>query len=141
MTKKPDQRLAELGAIYKQRNAMYGDTYKNFGKVMKGFFPGPITLSTEEEWNRLALFFHCGDKLARYAGSFFRGGHVDSLDDNSVYSQLLQEYDDEIRNREPKPIKRGRGRPRGSKAKSNFSKSMAKGVGKLGKSSKRKWKQ
>jgi hypothetical protein len=89
-------RLTALGEIYKERNAVYGDTYKNFGKVMKGFFPGPITLTTEEQWNRMALFFHCADKLARYAGSFQRGGHIDSLDDNSVYSQMLQEYDQQV---------------------------------------------
>lgn len=99
MKKVPDA-LADLGNIYRERNAVYGDTYKNFGKVMMGFFPNPITLSTEQEWNRMALFFHCADKLARYAGSFKAGGHVDSLDDNSVYSQMLQEYDAEIRNDE-----------------------------------------
>jgi hypothetical protein len=96
--KKVPDRLSALGAIYKERNAVYGDTYKAFGKVMKGFFPAPVTLETEEEWNRMALFFHCADKLARYAGSFKKGGHVDSLDDNSVYSQMLQEYDEEIKN-------------------------------------------
>lgn len=101
MTKKVPDALADLGAIYRERNGVYGDTYKNFGKVMKGFFPGPITLSTEEEWNRMALFFHMGDKLARYAGAFFKGGHVDSLDDNSVYSQMLQEYDADLKERKP----------------------------------------
>jgi hypothetical protein len=64
---------------------------------MKGFFQGPVTLTTADDWNRMALFFHCADKLARYAGSFHRGGHVDSLDDNSVYSQMLQEFDDDVR--------------------------------------------
>lgn len=85
--------LSSLGAIYRERNAVYGDTYKNFGGVMRGFFPNQVTLATAEEWNRMALFFHCADKLARYAGAFKAGGHVDSLDDNSVYSQMLQEYD------------------------------------------------
>ncbi len=95
--KKPPEALADLGAIYKERNAVYGDTYKQFGKVMRGFFPSPLTLESEEDWNRMALFFHCADKLARYAGAFGRGGHVDSLDDLSVYSQMLQEYDAEVR--------------------------------------------
>lgn len=95
--KKVPDALKDLGDIYRERNAVYGDTYKNFGRVMKGFFPGDVTLVTEEDWNRMALFFHCADKLARYAGSFTKGGHVDSLDDNSVYSQMLQEYDAERR--------------------------------------------
>lgn len=94
---KPPERLAALGKIYKDRNAVYGDTYKNFGHAMVAFFPRPITLSTPEEWNRMAMFFHVADKLARYAGSFESGGHVDSLDDLSVYSQMLQEYDAEVR--------------------------------------------
>lgn len=97
MIKKVPDALSALGDIYRERNAVYGDTYKNFGRVMKGFFPDPVALTTEEDWNRMALFLHCADKLARYAGSFSRGGHVDSLDDLSVYSQMLQEYDAEAR--------------------------------------------
>jgi len=102
MPKSVPQALADLGAIYKERNAVYGDTYKNFGRVMKGFFPNPVTLAAEEDWNRLSLFFHLADKLARYAGTLKTGGHVDSLDDLSVYSQMLQEYDAQCRE-EPKP--------------------------------------
>lgn len=99
MKKVPDA-LADLGNIYRERNAVYGDTYQNFGRAMMGFFPDPVTLSTAEEWNRMALFFHCADKLARYAGSFKRGGHADSLDDLSVYSMMLQEYDGICRERQ-----------------------------------------
>lgn len=91
--KTPDQALTELGELYRSRNAVYGDTYKDFGKIMIGFFPNPTTITTEAEWNRLALFFHCADKLGRYARQFFTGGHRDSLDDNSVYSQLLAHVD------------------------------------------------
>ena len=95
----PPDRLAELGDIYRDRNATYQDTYKNFGNVMKGFFPAALTLSTAADWNRIALFFHAADKLARYAGTFTKGGHVDSLDDLSVYSMMLQEYDAECATR------------------------------------------
>ncbi len=107
MTKSVPDALAELGNIYKERRAVYGPTYKNFGKVMKGFFPGPATLETAEDWNRMALFFHCADKLARYASSFkmARGSNPhlgDSLDDLSVYSAMLREYDAEIASTENK---------------------------------------
>lgn len=85
--------LAKLGDIYRERNATYGNTYQNFGKVMKGFFPEPVTINTEEEWCRLALFFHCADKLARTASQLPGGVHEDSQNDLSVYSQMLQEYD------------------------------------------------
>jgi hypothetical protein len=33
-------------------------------------------------------------KLARYANNFFTGGHADSLEDISVYAQMLREVDD-----------------------------------------------
>jgi len=97
--KVPD-RLTKLGDIYRERNATYGDTYKNFGFVMKSFFRESLTLTTVEDWNRIGIFFHLADKLARYSASFPRGvvGHVDSLDDLSVYSQMLQEYDQDVRN-------------------------------------------
>lgn len=103
----PPDRLNELGAIYRERNAAYGDTYKSFGPIMQGFFRGePVTLQSADDWNRMALFFHAADKLARYAGTFKNGGHVDSLDDLSVYSMLLQEYDSIIRER-PSQTNRG----------------------------------
>lgn len=89
------QALADLGAIYKQRNAIYGNNYKLFGHAMTALFPDGITIKTEEDWNRLSLFLHCADKLSRYAASFKQGGHVDSLDDLSVYAQMLQEVDGE----------------------------------------------
>ncbi len=64
---------------------------------MMALIPGETVLRTEQDWNRIGLYFHCADKLARYGRQFARGGHPDSLDDNSVYSQMLQEYDAECR--------------------------------------------
>lgn len=87
--------LADLGAIYRERHGTYGDTDKTFGKVMKGLFPQPVTLSSEADWSRMALFCHCVDKIARYASSFGHGGHGDSCDDVSVYAQMLREMDGE----------------------------------------------
>lgn len=98
--KRPDEALAALGELYRDRNAIYGDTFRDFGKIMAGFFPKPMTISTEQEWNRLALFFHCADKLGRYAKQFHNGGHVDSMNDLAVYSQLLQFCDAESREKE-----------------------------------------
>lgn len=92
----PD-RLTKLGDIYRERNAIYGDTYRNFGKVMMGFFPKGLSLSTEEQWNKVALFFHCADKLAREAASLPDGFHEDSLSDLSVYSMMLQEYSEDVK--------------------------------------------
>ena len=41
-TKRPDEALAALGELFKTRNAIYGDTYKDFGKILMGLFPGGV---------------------------------------------------------------------------------------------------
>lgn len=93
--------LAALGDLYRKRNKLYKNNYKHFGTVMFGMFPNGVTLRTAEEFNRFAIFVQLVAKLTRYGQSFADGGHVDSLDDTSVYAQMLQEYDREIR-REPR---------------------------------------
>lgn len=95
----PAARLAALGDLFRQRNAVYGSTYKDYGRLMVTLFPEPLTLATADDWNRLALYMHVTDKLCRYARQFGSGGHVDSLDDVSVYAQMLQEFDQEVRER------------------------------------------
>lgn len=97
MTKSVPEALAELGDIYLERRPIYGATDKHIGKVMKALFPDPVTLTTEADWCRMALYLHMINKLMRYATMFGRGGHVDSLSDLAVYSQMLQEYDEEER--------------------------------------------
>jgi hypothetical protein len=95
--KKVPDALADLGAIYRERHKLYGETDKSFGRVMAALLPGTTSLSTPADWSRFALLAHVVDKLGRYATSFSSGGHVDSLDDISVYAQMLQEYDGELR--------------------------------------------
>lgn len=91
--KKVPEALAALGKLFEERNALYKDNYKNFGRTLMGLFPNGITLTTEEQFNRFALFLQLVHKNSRYAHSIATGGHADSLDDISVYSQMLQEYD------------------------------------------------
>lgn len=90
-------RLVELAELYRSRNAIYGDSFHQFGKVMAGLFPKglPQVLVTETDWNRLAVVCHLVDKLIRYSNNFTAGGHPDSLDDIAVYSQILQFLDHE----------------------------------------------
>lgn len=89
------ERLEKLGALFQQRNGDYGDTFRSFGLTMVGFFPEGLTVKTVEDWNRLALYMHVMDKMARYATNFPKGGHKDSLDDVAVYAQILQMIDAE----------------------------------------------
>lgn len=86
----PD-RLKELGTIYEERNALYGDNYKHTGKVLKGMFPNGINLMTEKDFNEFALFIQIVHKTTRIAQSISTNPHADSLDDLSVYSQMLAE--------------------------------------------------
>lgn len=89
------QRLIDLGKLYEQRNALYGDNYLHFGTVLRGMFPRGITLISAEDFNRFALFTQMVHKLTRYARAMPEHGHEDSLDDTAVYAQMLQFYDKE----------------------------------------------
>lgn len=93
MTKSVPQALKDLGALYEERNALYKDNYKNFGKTLSGLFPNGLMLQTAEEFNRFAMFIQILHKASRYANNILDGGHLDSLDDLSVYAQMLQEFD------------------------------------------------
>lgn len=87
------ERLTKLGNLYKERNKLYKDNYKRFGDVLIAMFPDGIHLTTAEEMNRFALFLQLVHKLTRYARSI--KPHADSLDDLTVYAQMLREYDDD----------------------------------------------
>ena len=87
------QQLRNAANIYEQRNALYGDNYHHFGNAMIAMFPRGITIRSVEDWNRIGILVQMAAKLTRYGQQFTAGGHVDSLDDLSVYSQMLQELD------------------------------------------------
>lgn len=94
-TKSVPQALTDLGELYRQRNAMYGDNYKHTGMILAGIFPHGLRLTTPEQFNRFALFIQLLHKITRYGRAMPDNGHIDSLDDISVYAQMLQEYDAE----------------------------------------------
>lgn len=89
--------LADLGNIYRERNKVYGDNYKRHGDVMAALFPNGISLKTPEDHNRFGILTQCVAKLTRYCVGSYENGHVDTLDDLTVYSQMLQELDAEMR--------------------------------------------
>lgn len=102
MTKSVPQALGDLGSLYEERNTLYKDNYKHFGHTLLGMFPNGITLTTAEDFNRFAIFMQLVHKQSRYAHSILNGGHPDSLDDISVYSQMLQEYDGDMKDKKLK---------------------------------------
>ena len=90
------QRLGRLADIYEERNALYGDNYIHFGALWraledcagKGF-----VARTDLDKARLGIWVQLVSKFSRYAAQFNSGGHPDTLDDISVYAQMLQELD------------------------------------------------
>lgn len=85
------QILREMASIYEERNAVYGDNYKNFGKVMDSLFPNGLNIEPGEvdKYNRLGIFVQIVSKLGRFAN----GGctHLDSIRDTAVYSAMMEE--------------------------------------------------
>lgn len=96
MSRVPEM-LRECATVYEERNKLYGDNYKWFGKVMIGLFPNGLTINNVDDWNRLGVFVQAVSKMTRYARNFQDGGHDDSALDNSVYMQMLRELDEEQR--------------------------------------------
>lgn len=82
-------------ATHSERGLVYGESYKNFGNIIKAFFPDGVVLKTVEDMNRWGVFQMMLSKLHRYANNFNRGGHSDSLLDLAVYSAMLNELDTE----------------------------------------------
>ena len=98
MTTKVPERLRNAANLYEERNKLYKDNYKHFGRIMAALFPEGLTVQSPDDWNRVGLFVQVVGKITRYPAQWKEGGHPDSLDDVSVYSQMLAEVDDEIRN-------------------------------------------
>jgi hypothetical protein len=89
-----DERFGELAQIHSDRHELYGDDYLRVGPSLAGIFPGGLELRTPADFTRFALLTHIHGKLLRYAARFHDGGSEDSLDDLSVYAQLLRHADD-----------------------------------------------
>jgi hypothetical protein len=87
------EHIKNLVAIHEQRKGSYGQDYLNVGPSLAALFPDGVELTTPEDYTRFALFLQAHGKLARYAARFKLGGHPDSLDDVSVYAQLLRFVD------------------------------------------------
>lgn len=81
---------------FKERQATYGDTYRQYGHIMMGLFPDGIGINDIESWNRLGVVQACVTKLARYCNNL---DHIDSAHDLSVYAAILEELTREHHNR------------------------------------------
>jgi hypothetical protein len=93
----PDPRAPDLldaaAKTFRERNAIYGDTYLNFGVAAAACFPDGLSIEPGDtrSFNRLGVFVQCLGKLLRYGANFEKGGHQDSAHDLCVYAAMLEE--------------------------------------------------
>lgn len=84
----------ELGAkTFRERNAIYGDTYLDFGRAAVHCFPKGLHIAPGdvEGFNRLGVLVQCMSKVMRYCANVGSGGHADSSHDLMVYAAMLSE--------------------------------------------------
>lgn len=106
------RQLSEMAKLFAQRNRVYGSNYRSFGRIMLALHPEGIHVSSERDLARLGVYIQVVNKLSRYSNSFSGGGHADSLDDLSVYSQMLRELDRDVP-KQSKPKRKARSKSRG----------------------------
>lgn len=89
--------LAEAANTFKERNALYGNTYQRYGGLLAALFPttGIPACRDAESLERLNILMMCLAKLQRYAHNFHKGGHQDSARDLQVYAAMLEEFTNE----------------------------------------------
>jgi hypothetical protein len=80
--------LEAMAKTYRERNAVYGDNWRNVGNVMVQLFPDGVELSDADAFNRWHLFELIIVKLTRFANSNLE--HVDSIHDIAVYAAMLE---------------------------------------------------
>jgi len=90
MKKHPLQILEESTKTFKERNAVYGDSFDTFGNIAVALFPDGLVLKDAADFNRFAAFLNLLNKVQRYAQNFEDGGHPDSAHDAIVYSAILE---------------------------------------------------
>jgi hypothetical protein len=90
--------LDKAADLYRQRNAVYGDNFEQIGPVMKGLFPNGIKLETEADFIRFHLLMLDVVKTSRYCNNFDKGGHLDSIQDKTVYCAMVEAADTNTKN-------------------------------------------
>lgn len=92
----PDQALIQMAKTFKAKNEEYGDTYHQHGKIIMALFPDGVPAQEDEaDAIRFGILTMIVSKLCRYVVNYENGGHEDSLNDLSIYAQMLAEVDRE----------------------------------------------
>lgn len=84
--------IMAAGKTFKERAAVYGDSYTRHGEVMIALFPDGLKLNTVEDFNRFGILNMQISKLIRYTQSW-DDRHIDSSHDQGVYCFMQEELD------------------------------------------------
>jgi hypothetical protein len=95
MNKTVPDMLMEAAKLYRQKNIMYGSSYKKTGELLKKLFPDGMTLKTASDYNRFSILTLIVGKIARYINCWEGGNDEDTMTDLAVYAIMLQELDNE----------------------------------------------
>lgn len=86
--KSPADELERAAEIFRERQAVYGKNWIQFGPMMHEIFPEGLKIETAEEWARLGILIQVANKFTRICQTFKKGGHIDSSDDLAVYASM-----------------------------------------------------
>lgn len=80
--------LTEAGATFRERNAVYKDSWRIVGAVMAALFPNGVQLLTAADHEMYHLFELTIVKLTRFANSGLT--HQDSIHDMAIYAAMCE---------------------------------------------------
>jgi hypothetical protein len=92
--KKVPELLKEKADLFEAKSKEYGNSYLQYGKVMKEIFPNGFNCNNVDEWNKFGIFSMMVHKLLRTANTNFKS--IDSIKDMQVYGAILEEIVNEI---------------------------------------------
>lgn len=82
------QLLQSALTTFQERNAVYGDNWRQYGTVMAMLYPGGLHLETPDDFAKFSIISHLVGKLTRYVHQ--PKGHLDSAHDMIVYAAILE---------------------------------------------------
>lgn len=82
--------LEEMRATFGERNEKYSENWRAMGPVMSAIFPDGITLRTNDDFIKFALFEWAIGKLVRFGRTGMT--HKDGVLDAAVYCAILKGY-------------------------------------------------
>jgi hypothetical protein len=84
----PDELLAAMAETFRERNAVYGDNFRNVGPALQALFPAGVLQSTASDHEAFHLLSLIVVKLSRFANAGLM--HRDSIHDVAVYAAMLE---------------------------------------------------